>query len=52
MEYFVSHVPAILFGALVVAGIAVIWQVLTVKNVESRRKKMQGRKKQKTSDNE
>lgn len=52
MEYFVSHVPAILFGAIIVAGIAVVWQILTVKNAESRRKKMQGKKRQKSSDNE
>ena len=46
MEYFISHVPAILFGAIIVAGIAALWQTLTMKNVESRRKKMQGKKKE------
>lgn len=45
MEYFISHVPAILFGAIIVAGIAALWQILTVKNAQSRRKKMQGKKK-------
>ena len=45
MEYFISHIPAIIFGAIVVAGVATLWQILTVKNSESRRKKMQGRKK-------
>lgn len=45
MEYFISHIPAIIFGAIVVAGVATLWQILTVKNSESRRKKMHGRKK-------
>lgn len=45
MEYFISHIPAIIFGAIVVAGVATLWQILTVKNSEFRRKKMQGRKK-------
>lgn len=39
MEYFISHIPAIIFGAIVVAGVATLWQILTVKNSESRRKK-------------
>lgn len=49
MEYFISHVPAILFGAIIVAGIATLWQILTTKNVESRRRKMQGKKKDNSS---
>lgn len=44
MEYFISHIPAIIFGAIVVAGVATLWQILTVKNSESRRKKNAGEK--------
>lgn len=46
MEYFISHVPAILFGAIIVAGIAALWQILTMKNVESRRKKCRARRRE------
>lgn len=45
MSYFLSHIGAIFFAAIIVAVLAVAWQVFTEKNAELKRQKMQAARK-------
>ena len=45
MSYFLSHIGAIFFAAVIVAALAVGWQVFTEKNAELRRQKVQAARK-------